>query len=52
MHALAVSYVQDTLRMISNNRRSFSSNGTVQVQFILQEVCYSPDEELEQDVTS
>jgi hypothetical protein len=52
MHALAVSYLQVTLQMVSNNRRSFFFNGSVQVQFILQEACYSPDEELEHDVTS
>ncbi len=36
MPALAVSHLTVTLPMISNNRRSFSSIGAVQVRFILQ----------------
>jgi hypothetical protein len=51
MPALAVSHLAVTLRMISNNRRSFSLSGAVHVRFILQQVCYSLDEELERDVT-
>ncbi len=36
MQALAVSQLTVTLQMISNNHRSFSSIGAVQVWFILQ----------------
>ncbi len=51
MPALAVSHLTVALRMISNNQRSFSSIGAVHVKFILQQVCYSLDEELNRDVT-
>jgi hypothetical protein len=51
MPALAVSHLTVTLRMISHNRRSLSSIGAVHVRFILQQVCYSLDEELKRDVT-
>jgi hypothetical protein len=51
MPALAVSHLTATLRMISNKRRSFSSIGAVHVRFILQQVCFSLDEELKRDVT-
>jgi hypothetical protein len=51
MPALAVSPLTVTLRMMSNNRRSFSSIGPEHVKFILQQVCYSLDEELKRDVT-
>jgi hypothetical protein len=51
MPALAVSHLTVTLRMISNNQRSFSSIGAVNVRFILQQECYSLDEELKRDVT-
>jgi hypothetical protein len=39
-----------TLRMMSNNRRSVSSISFVHVRLILQQVCYSPDEEINCDV--
>ncbi len=51
MHALAVSHLTFTLRLMSNNSRLFASIGAVQVRFILQQICYSPDEELKHDVT-
>ncbi len=51
MPALAVYHLTFTRQMISNNPRSFSSIGAVHVRFILQQVCYSLDEELERDVT-
>jgi hypothetical protein len=51
MPALAVFHLTVTLRMKSNNQRSFSSIGAVHVRFILQQVCYSLDEELKRDVT-
>ncbi len=51
MPALVVSHLTVTLQMISNNQRSFSSIGAVHVKFILQQVCYSLDEELKRDVT-
>ncbi len=50
MPALAVSHLTVTLRMMSNNQRSFSSIGAVHVKLI-QQVCYSLDEELKHDVT-
>ena len=37
---------------MSDSRRLFSSIGSVHVGLILQKVWYSPDEELERDVTS
>jgi hypothetical protein len=46
MPAFAVSHLTVTLRMISNNQRSFSSIGAVHVKFILQQVRYSLDEEV------
>jgi hypothetical protein len=46
MHALAVSHLTVTLRMISNNHRSFSSIDAVHVSFILQRECYYLDEDL------
>jgi hypothetical protein len=51
MPALVVSHLTVTLQMISNNRRSFSSIGAVRVRLILQQVCYSLDEEIKRDVT-
>jgi hypothetical protein len=51
MPALAVSHLTVTPQMISNNQRSFSSIGAVHVKFILQQECYSLDEELKRDVT-
>jgi hypothetical protein len=36
--------------MMSNNRRLVSSIGFVNVQLILQQVCYSPDEEINHDI--
>jgi hypothetical protein len=49
--ALSVSHSTVSLRMMSNNRRSFSSIGFVHVQSILQEVSYSPVEEIDRDIT-
>jgi hypothetical protein len=49
--ALPVSHLTVTLRMMSNNRRSVSSIIFVHVWSILQEVSYSPDEEIDRDIT-
>ncbi len=49
--ALSVSHLTVTLLMMSNNRRSVSSIGFVHVRSILEEVSYSPDEEIDRDVT-
>jgi hypothetical protein len=49
--ALPVSHLTVTLLMRSNNRRSVSSIGFVHVRSILEEVSYSPDEEIHRDVT-
>jgi hypothetical protein len=49
--ALSVSHLTATLRMMSNNPRSVSSIGFVHVRLILQYVCYSLDEEIDQDTT-
>jgi hypothetical protein len=47
--ALSVSYLTVALCMMSNNRRSVSSIGFVNIRLILQQVCYSPDEEVLDD---
>jgi hypothetical protein len=48
---LSVSHLTVTLRMMSNNRRLVSSIGFVHVRSILSKVSYSPDEEINRDVT-
>jgi hypothetical protein len=49
--ALSVSHLTVTLLMIPNNRRLVSFIGFVHERLILQWVCYSPDEEIDRDVT-
>jgi hypothetical protein len=49
--ALSVSHLTVILRMMSNNRRSVSSIGFVHIRLILYEVSYSPDEEIDRDIT-
>jgi hypothetical protein len=49
--ALLVSHLTVTLQMMSNNSRSVSSIGFVHVRSVLYEVSYSPDEEIDCDVT-
>jgi hypothetical protein len=49
--ALPVSHLTVTLWMMSNNRRSVSSIVFVHVRSILQELSYSPDEEIDRDIT-
>jgi hypothetical protein len=50
-HALSLSHLTVTLWLMSNNCRSASSIGFVHTQLILQWVYYSPDEEIDCDIT-
>ncbi len=47
--ALTDSHLTVTLQIVNNNCRSVSSIGFVHVQMILQQVCYSSDDEIEHD---
>jgi hypothetical protein len=51
-HALAVSHLTVTLRMMSYNRRLYYPIGIVHKRLILQEVSHSPNEEVQRDVIS